>query len=143
VKIFRNIRNSTGAANGAQGRSGAATLELAVAAPLLVILVFGAIEMANAVFLKQTVNLAAYEAAKIITRPGTNQTLAETRVSEIMTARRVSNYTLSFSPTVTTATARGTQVTVTLSAPASNLSYGPLRFMTGKTVTAVVKMVRL
>lgn len=143
MRILKTIGSSVARNSKADSRSGAATLELAVSAPLLVILVFGAIEMANAVFLKQTVNLAAYEASKIITRPGTNQTLAQTRVAEIMTARRVTNYSLSFSPAVTTATPRGTQVTVTLSAPASNLSYGPLRFMTGKTVTAVVKTVPL
>lgn len=142
--LVRNqTQNGNSVRQASDERRGAATLETAVSIPLLIILVFGSIEMANAVFLKQTVNLAAYEAAKLITRPGSNQALAETRVAEIMTARRVTTYTLSFSPTVNTATPRGTQVTVTLSAPASNLSYGPLRFMTGKTVTATVNMVRL
>lgn len=124
-------------------RFGTAAMETAVSLPLLVILVFGAIEMANAVFLKQSMNLAAYEAAKVVTRPGTNAALATTRCAEIMAIRRVTTYTLSFSPTVTTATPRGTQVTVTLTAPASNLTYGPVRFMTGKTLTTTVVMVRL
>lgn len=124
-------------------RSGAAVLEMAIALPLLITLVFGAMEMANAVFLRQSMNMAAYEAAKVITRPGTNEALARTRCQEIMTVRKVSTYTLTFSPTVTTATPRGTQVTVTLSAPASNLSYGPVQFMTGRTLTTTVVMVRL
>ena len=124
-------------------RFGTAATETAVALPLLVILVFGAIEMANGVFLKQSMNLAAYEAAKVITRPGTNQTLATTRCAQIMAIRKVSTYTLTFSPTITTATPRGTQVTVTLTAPASNLTYGPVRFMTEKTLTTTVVMVRL
>jgi Flp pilus assembly protein TadG len=124
-------------------RSGAAVLEMAISLPLLITLVFGAMEMANAVFLRQSMNMAAYEAAKVITRPGTNEALARTRCQEIMTVRKVSTYTLTFSPTVTTATPRGTQVTVTLSAPASNLSYGPMQFMTGRTLTTTVVMVRL
>ena len=124
-------------------RSGTAVLEMAVSLPLLITLVFGAMEMANAVFLRQSMNMAAYEAAKVITRPGSNEALARTRCQEIMTVRKVSAYTLTFSPTVTTATARGTQVTVTLSAPASNLSYGPMQFMTGKTLSTTVVMVRL
>jgi Flp pilus assembly protein TadG len=124
-------------------RSGAAVLEMAISLPLLITLVFGAMEMANAVFLRQCMNMAAYEAAKVITRPGTNEALARTRCQEIMTIRKVSTYTLTFSPTVTTATPRGTQVTVTLSAPASNLSYGPMQFMTGTTLTTTVVMVRL
>ena len=116
---------------------------MAVTMPLLVTLVFGAMEMANAVFLRQSLNIAAYETAKLITRPGNNEALARTRCQEILTVRKVSTFTLTFSPTDTTATARGTQVTVTLSAPASNLSYGPGQFMSGKTTTASVVMVRL
>ncbi|HQX51297.1 MAG TPA: TadE/TadG family type IV pilus assembly protein [Planctomycetaceae bacterium] len=124
-------------------RSGTAAVEMAVALPLLVTLVFGAIEMANAVFLRQSLNIAAYEAAKVITRPGNNESLARTRCQEVLTVRKVSTYTLTFSPAVTTSTPRGTQVTVTLSASASNLSYGPLQFMSGKTTTSTVVMVRL
>lgn len=124
-------------------RSGTAVLEMAVSLPLLITLVFGAMEMANAVFLRQSMNMAAYEAAKVITHPGTNEALARTRCQEIMIVRKVSTYTVTFSPTVTTATPRGTQVTVTLSAPASYLSYGPMQFMTGKTLSTNVVMVRL
>ncbi len=126
-----------------RSRCGTAAVEMAVTLPLLVALVFGAMEMANAVFLRQSLNIAAYEAAKVITRPGNNEALARIRCQEILAVRKVSTFTLTFSPTVTTATARGTQVTVTLSAPASNLSYGPVQFMSGKTTTASVVMVRL
>ena len=118
-------------------------MEMAISLPLLVTMVFGAMEMANAVFLRQSLNMAAYEAAKVITRPGSNEALARTRCQEVLTVRKVTTFTLTFSPTVTTATARGTQVTVTLSAPASNLSYGPVHFMSGRTLTSTVSMVRL
>ena len=116
---------------------------MAVSLPLLITLVFGAMEMANAVFLRQSMNMAAYEAAKVITRPGSNEALARTRCEEVLTVRKVTTYTLTFSPTVTATTAKGTQVTVTLSAPATNLSYGPLRFLSGNTFTSTVVMVRL
>lgn len=118
-------------------------METAVALPLLVTLVFGAIELANAVFLRQSVNMAAYEAAKVITRPGLNETLARTRCAEVLSVRKVSAFTLTFSPTVTAATPRGTQVTVTVVAPASDLTYGPVQFMSGKTITSTVVMARL
>lgn len=126
-----------------QSRCGTATVEMAVTLPLLITLVFGSMEMANAVFLRQSLNMAAYEAAKVITRPGTNEALARTRCQEVLTIRKVDTYTLTFTPTVTTATPRGTQVTITLSAPATNLSYGPLQFMSGKSMTSTVVMVRL
>ena len=116
---------------------------MAVLLPLLVIIVFGAVEMANAVFLKQSLDIAAYEAAKVVTRPGNNETLARTRCGEVLALRKVSAYTLTFSPTVATATPRGTQVTVTLTATAANMSYGPIHFMRGRTLSTVVVMVRL
>lgn len=124
-------------------RSGAACAEAAMSLPLLVLLVFGAIEMANAVFLRQTLNLAAYEAAKVVSRPGANEPLARTRAGQILSARRVTTYTLTVSPAVTTATARGTQITVSITAPASNLSYGPVRFLTGQSLSSTVYMSRL
>lgn len=127
----------------ALGRSGTAAVELAVSLPLLVLMVFGAIEMANAVFLRQSANIAAYEAAKVVTRPGSNETLARTRCAEVLAVRRVSKYSIAFSPTVTPTTPRGTRIQVTVTVPASYLSYGPVRFMSGKTITCSVYMVRL
>lgn len=127
----------------AGSRTGAAALEAAISVPLLITIVFGAIELSNAIFLRQSLNMAAYEAAKVVTRPGTNETLARTRCAEILNIRKVTTYTLTFTPTVNMATPRGTEVMVTLTATASNLSYGPVSFMAGKNVTSKVVMVRL
>ena len=137
------IVSANSEATRSRSRLGTAATEMAVSMPLLISLVFGSMEMANAVFLRQSVNMAAYEAAKVITRPGSNEVLARSRCDSVLAVRKVSGYTLSFSPTVTTATPRGTQVTVTLSVTASNLSYGPVQFMAGKTMTSTVVMVRL
>lgn len=137
------IVSANSEATRSRSRLGTAATEMAVSMPLLISLVFGSMEMANAVFLRQSVNMAAYEAAKVITRPGSNEVLARSRCDSVLAVRKVSAYTLSFSPTVTTATPRGTQVTVTLSVTASNLSYGPVQFMAGKTMTSTVVMVRL
>ncbi len=118
-------------------------MEAAVSLPLLVILVFGSIEIANAIFLKQSLNMAAYEAAKVITGPGDNNTLAATRCAEVLSVRKVTSHAMTISPAVTAATARGTQITVTVTASSSNLSYGPVRFMAGRTIRSAVTMVRL
>jgi Flp pilus assembly protein TadG len=120
-----------------------AATEAAVVLPVLIILVFGSIELANAIFLRQAMNIAAYEAAKVITSPGDNNSLATARCGDVMAMRKVTNYTLAISPTVTSSTPAGTVVTVTVTAPASNLSYGPIRFMRDKTLTSTVTMVRL
>ena len=122
---------------------GVAAMETAVVLPLLVLLVFGAIELSNGIFMKQSLNMAAYEAAKLITAPGSNEPLARTRCQEVLRVRRISDYTVTFSPTVTDATPRGTQVTVTVTAPACSLCSGPVRFLTGRNIRSAVVMVRL
>ncbi len=124
-------------------RAGAAAVEVAIVVPLMATIVFGAMELTNAIFLRQSLNIAAYEAAKVVTRPGVNETLARTRCAEILSIRGVTTHTMTITPTVTATTARGTAITVDVSAVASNLSYGPVRFMLGRTVSSRVVMVRL
>ncbi len=98
-------------------RFGTATLETAVSLPLLVILVFGVIEMANAVFLKQSMNLAAYEAAQ-----------AQAEGVRVLTALGIGN-----GATVTVVDEL-TEVTVTVAVPAANVSWGLTRFCYGLTL---------
>lgn len=124
-------------------RRGLAAMETAVCLPFIVTMVFSGVELCNAVFLKQSLNLAAYEAAKLITAPGNNAEKATTRVQQILASRKVKTYTLTSSPTVTAMTPTGTVVTVLVTAPASNLSYGPVGIMMGRTVSSTVVMVRL
>jgi Flp pilus assembly protein TadG len=124
-------------------RTGAATVETAVCLPFLLLLIFAGVEFANVVFLKQTVNLAAFEAAKSISSPGDNNALALQSAASVMTSRRTPNYTILISPTVTQDTPRGTTITVTVTASASNLSFGPVSFMSGQNISAVVRMARL
>jgi Flp pilus assembly protein TadG len=140
---LKSMVRSTPSARQAVVRRGAAAIEAAITLPMLIILVFGSIEMANAIFLRQSLNMAAYEAAKVVTRPGDNTTLAEARCANVMAMRKVTTYSMTITPAVTASTPEGTQVSVTVSAPASNLSYGPVRFMSGKTVVCTVTMVRL
>ena len=124
-------------------RRGVAATEAAVTLPVLIVLAFGCIEMANAIFMRQSLNMAAYEAAKVVTRPGSNDALARTRCAQVLAMRRVTDFTMTVSPAITTASPRGIMVTVTVTAPAGNLSYGPLRFMSGATIRSQVCMVRL
>jgi Flp pilus assembly protein TadG len=106
-------------------------------------MIFSGVELSNAVFLKQSINLAAYEAAKLITAPGNNAARAGTRVQQILLSRKVTNYTFTSTPAVTASTPTGTMITVVVSAPATNLSYGPVLIMAGKTVSSTVVMSRL
>jgi Flp pilus assembly protein TadG len=124
-------------------RSGLAVVELAICLPLMVMLTFGAIEAANAIYLKQTLVTAAYEAARTATALGATQADGEARYSEVVNAVGMKGSAIAFSPSITPTTASGTAIKVTVTAPADSNSFSIRRFMKGTTLKAVVTMPKL
>lgn len=131
-----------------RNRSGAAVIETALLLPLLVLLAFGSIELSNMVFMKQSLAIAAYEGARIATKPGATQEQADTRIREVLTARNVTAYTVQYATSgdapisVTSLTPRGTQLTVSVESSNGGASFGPLRLFTGRTLRCQTTMVR-
>jgi len=123
-------------------RRGIAAIETAVTLPILAFLTFGSLELSNMIFLRQTMTIASYEGSRSVTRPGGSQGLAQTRIQEVMNARGITSYTVAFTPVVTTATARGTMVQVTVSSTNTNLQYAPFRLFTGSSISSSTTMVR-
>ena len=123
-------------------------VETALLLPLLILLAFGSIELSNMVFMKQSLSIAAYEGARLATKPGATQAQAETRIREVLTARNVSSYSVQFTTSggaaisVTTLTPRGTQLSVTVQSSNGGASYGPLQMFTGRSVQCQTTMVR-
>lgn len=119
-------------------------MEAAVTLPMLFVLVFGAIEAANAIFLKQTLTIASYEAAKIVSKRGGTTSAGRTRFAEVLASRGFTEFTFRTDPEVVTlATPRGSEITIDVSMPASSASLGPLHVYDNKTLTKKVHMVRL
>jgi Flp pilus assembly protein TadG len=125
-----------------QGRRGVATVELAVCLPVILLLVVGAIEGSNFIFLKQAVTSAAFESAQTMTRVGGTKSKAENRATEVLSARSIDQTTISFTPTNPDSVARGEQVTVSITAPMSANSVGLRWFFDSETVTASICMLR-
>ncbi|MCC6509831.1 MAG: pilus assembly protein [Pirellulaceae bacterium] len=130
------------------GRRAAAVVETALLMPLLVLLAFGSIELSNMVFLKQSLSIAAYEGARMVTHPGATQAQADTRIREVLAARNVTSYTVTYSTTggnpitVTPITPRGTLLNITVRSSNGGANYGPLRMFTGRTLQCQTTMVR-
>lgn len=118
-------------------------MEAAVTLPMLLMLVFGSIELANGIFLKQTLSIAAYEGARAVTRPGASSAEAHVRIEEILAARGVTDYTVTISPEATADTPRRTQMRVTVVAPSGTTFLPPLRLLSGIAIEKTVCMVRL
>jgi Flp pilus assembly protein TadG len=123
-------------------RRAVAAVEAAVSLPLLLLLVFGSIEVSNAIFLTQALSFASYEGAREATRPGSTVASVNQRVAEVLGPRGINQYTVTITPVLTTSTARGTMVTVQVTAPTNSLSTYTSAFTGGGTKTQQVSMVK-
>lgn len=75
VQITRTSRRRTSRKN----REGAAIVELACVLPVMLILIFGSIEVCQRVYLRQSVVISAYEACRVATRQTSDtQTVKDT-----------------------------------------------------------------
>lgn len=75
VQITRTSRRRTRRKN----REGAAIVELACVLPVMLILIFGSIEVCQRVYLRQSVVISAYEACRVATRQTSDtQTVKDT-----------------------------------------------------------------
>ena len=80
---------------------GSATIELAICLPVLVLLVFGTIEVSNSIFVKQTLTSAAHEGALVGMRSNSTEQQIIDRVDGILASRNVSNCVINILPTGT------------------------------------------
>jgi Flp pilus assembly protein TadG len=126
-----------------RSRGGSATVEMAICLPVMIVLLLGSIETTDLVFLKSILKSAAYEGARKATAPGQTAAAAQTAATLLLTERGVTSGSVTVSPLVTSSTATGTTVCVTVSAPmGSNSILAPVVLQGITTVSAQVTMVR-
>ena len=126
-----------------RARRGVATVELAFCLPVLLLLVLGSIETCNVVFQKQTMTAAAYEAARIAIRQDATSAEAQSIAGQVMTARNINHYTVTFTPSDITNLARGTNININVSAPADQNTIMPSDgWYNGRTMQVSVRAVK-
>lgn len=123
-------------------KRGVAAVEFAFCVPLFALMTVGAIQTTDAIYLKNSLRVVAYEAVRDGVKPtGTNAT-ATARANEILSARNVRNATITFTPgDLSTATA-GQPITVRVSAPADDNTIMPNWFYSGKVISDQLTMTR-
>jgi Flp pilus assembly protein TadG len=136
-------RLRTGSGDRTPSRRGLAVVELAICLPIMVMLTFGAVEAANAVYLKQMLVTAAYEAARKATAMGCTQAEGEARYQEIVDSIGIKGSSITFTPPITNSTPSGTAIKVTVTAPADSNAFSIRQYMKGATLRATVTMPRL
>ena len=78
---------------------GAAIVELAVCLPVLVVMVWGSIEVSGSIFMKQTLTSAAHEGALTGMRQNATESEILAKVNLILAERGVTNAVVSVLPT--------------------------------------------
>ena len=130
-----------------QSRRGAATVELALCVPFLVTLTFGMLEYSSSVMLKTRMLSAAYESARLATRPATSQTTAATasqvtsQCQSLLTQLGVKGATVTLTPANLSAVTPQSVVTVSIVAPFNQNSLTTIVIPSTNTVSARATMI--
>jgi hypothetical protein len=106
------------------------------------ILILGSIEATNAVFLKQALTTAAYEGIREAVRNSSDQSLANLRANDVLTARNVRGSSVSFIPANIDSVARGELVQIEVAAPLGQNSPFIGRVITDRSIRVRSTMVK-
>jgi Flp pilus assembly protein TadG len=125
------------------GRRGAALVEFAIVAPVVILLVFGMIEYGRVAMVKQSLTNATREGAREAVLDGATVGGVKTVVNSFLTTCRISGATVTVSPDPLSAAKFGDKITVTVQVPFSSVTWLPTpQFFAGKTLSASTVMRR-
>jgi Flp pilus assembly protein TadG len=119
---------------------GVAAAELAVCLPIVVLLVVATIEACSAIFLKQSLTVAAYEGVRTALVEGATASNVQAACDQVLSDRKIEGATVSVSPLDIAALNPGEYVDVTVTAPCNENSVVPANFYRGRTLSATASM---
>lgn len=124
-------------------RQGAAVVEFAVVAPVLILLIFGMVEFGRMVMVQQVLTNAAREGARVGVLDDSTVTDVQTTVNNYLTGGGVKGATVTVSPNPLSSAGYGAPVTVTVTVPFSQVSWLPSpMFLKTTTMSASTAMRR-
>lgn len=133
-KLFRSFRLY---------RRGAALVEFAIVAPVLLLLVMGMIEYGRLVMVQQVITNASREGARQGTLEGATTASVTTTVNQFLAASRIHGAVVTVTPNPPSSAAFGNPVTVAVQVPFSEVSWLPTpMFLSGATLSATTVMRR-
>lgn len=139
-RLIRSNSNSFSKSKSA--KKGAALVEFALVAPLLVLFTMGLIDIGRMTMVKQLLINASREGARSATLPNATSEKIVSQVEQMLTNSGVTG-SVTLSPDQLTAASPGSTIKVTVSATANSVSWiGTSLFMSGKTLTASTSMRR-
>ena len=103
-----------------QNKQGAAAVEFAIVLPVFVLILLGSIETCTMIFLQQSLEMAAYEGARVAIVPTTTSLNIASAAKQILTPRHIQNSSISVTPSDFQSAPYGTFIRVSVSVPCSS-----------------------
>ena len=119
---------------------GVAAAELAVCLPIVVLLVIATIEACSAIFLKQSLTVAAYEGVRTALVEGATAGSVQAACDQVLADRKIEGAAVTVSPIDIASLDVGDFVNVTVSAPCGENSLVPTNFYRDRTLSATASM---
>ncbi len=125
-----------------RAHTGVAATELAICLPLVAMLILASIEACGMVYLNHSLAIASYEGVRAAINYDSTNSDVTNKVNQMVTARNVVGSQTQLSPSDVAAVARGTPITITVTAPCNSNALVPPWFFGGKTLSASTTMVK-
>lgn len=119
-------------------KAGSVFIEVAICLPLMVLLSLATVEARSMIHLKQSLKIAAYEAARVAVQPAATESAVQQQAVSILDSRRVVGPRLTITPDPLQHLTAGDEVTVSITAPCVPNSVLRGWFYRGKSVTEQV-----
>ncbi len=124
------------------GRRGTAVVELAITLPVFVLILLGTIETTTMIFLQQSLEICAYQGARVALIPSSTSTKVNSYCATVLTDRKVKSASVSVSPANYETLPYGTLIQVQVTAPCSNNSPFSPWFYGGRSLTGEVTLMK-
>ena len=128
-----------------RSRRGAAAVEAAMCIPVIIILMFGTLEISAGYYLKESLSIAAYEGARTGAKRRATKAQVIARVNDILSARNVDlgeSGSIVVSPDDLSSLSALDPLTVTVKAPSAGNSAIIFDSVANRMITGQVKMAR-
>ena len=123
-------------------RRGAAVVEAAVCGGIIVALTFATLEVCSSIYLKESLTVAAYEAARVgVKRKATYQDAID-QANNILDSRGIKSGKVNVNPSDFSALSALDPITVTVNAPINKNSFFLGKFFSGKKMQGRLSMYR-
>lgn len=126
----------------ASRRTGSAVTELAVFLPVLVMCVFGSIELSSGIFLRNSLTIAAYEGVRAAAYFGSKPGEALPVAQSVLTDRGITGYSVTFTTPNPESTKPGDPITIRVSAPTGGTNCYRFMFLPATNFTVESTMIK-